>query len=172
MKEIIINDANLKLEDMQAFVVRVKALLFNSKGKIILAHNNGTYQFPGGHKENNESINDCIVREIKEETGIDVNITEEPFLKITTYDNNYFNTGKRVCNTIFYYRIFTDEMPDFSKTHYDELETATDFNLFYVYFADLGNFLRENIKLGNVDNKIGREMIYVLDEYQKIFGSN
>ena len=137
MKEIIINDHNLTDEDMEESVVRVKGLLINSRGKILLAHNNNTYQFPGGHLEDNEDMNECIVREIKEETGIDVSVEEDPFLCIKTYDNDYFGTGKKVLNSIYYYRFLTDEMPKFEETHYDELELATDFNLFYVVFADL-----------------------------------
>ena len=51
MKKIIINDHNLTDEDMEQVVVRVKGMIINSKGKILLAHNNNTYQFPGGHLE-------------------------------------------------------------------------------------------------------------------------
>ena len=96
MREIIINDNNLKDEDISEKVIRVKGLMINSKGKILLAHNNNTYQFPGGHLEENENMDDCIVREIKEETGIDLEVIEEPFLCIKTYDNNYYNTGRKV----------------------------------------------------------------------------
>jgi ADP-ribose pyrophosphatase YjhB (NUDIX family) len=172
MKQIIINDNNLKDEDIDRKVIRVKGLIINSRGKILLAHNNNTYQFPGGHKEDNETINECIVREIKDETGIDVTINEDAFLNIVTYDNDYFGTGKKVYNSIYYYRFFTDDVPNFNETHYDEFELETEFNLFYVNFKDLDNFLNKSIDNGSIDSNIGREMLYVYDEYNKMFGGN
>ena len=57
MKTIIFNDNNLTDNDIEMRVVRVKGLMFNSSGKILLAHNNNTYQFPGGHLEDNEEKN-------------------------------------------------------------------------------------------------------------------
>lgn len=170
MKEIVFNDYNLTDSDIEKSVIRVKALLINSSGKILLAHNNNTYQFPGGHLEDNEIMDQCIIREVKEETGIDVNILERPFLCIKTYDNDYFGTGKKVLNSIYYYRIFTDELPNFNETHYDELELATEFNLYYVVFADLENFINKSIAEGTIDPKIGREMIQVVHLYNEIFG--
>ncbi len=169
MKEIIINDHTLDESEMEKKVTRVKGLIINSQGKILLAHNNNTYQFPGGHTEKNETRDECIIREIKEETGIQLEIKEPPFLCITTYDNNYFGTGKKVINSIYYYRFFTDEEPDYSKTHYDELELATDFNLFYIKFTKLKSFLQKSQKNGSIDKKIAREMLYVLDEYREIY---
>ena len=170
MKKIVINDDNLNNESMEMEVIRVKGLIINSKGKILLAHNNNTYQFPGGHLEEGENMDDCIVREIKEETGIDLEVNEGPFLCIKTYDNNYFNTGRKVLSCIYYYRFFTDDMPNFEETHYDELELATDFNLYYVVFSDLGNFLKKSISDGMIDVSIGREMLNVFDVYQELYG--
>lgn len=170
MKQIIINDKNLKETDMDREVVRVKALIFNSKGKILLAHNNNTYQLPGGHKEENETTDQCIVREIKEETGIDLEVTEGPFMSIVTYDHDYFGTGKKVLSSIYYYRFFSDEEPNIEEARYDKLELETDFNLFYVNFATFDEFLQKNIDEGTMDKNIGREMLYVFSEYNDMFG--
>ena len=170
MKKIVINDNDLDNDSMEMEVIRVKGLLINSKGKILLAHNNNTYQFPGGHKEDDESCEECILREIKEETGIIVDEVNEPFLCIETFDNNYFDTGKKVLNKIYYYRFITDQEPDLSKTHYDELELSTDFNLFYVNFDSLDEFIEKQIELKNLDVKIGREMQFVIEEYKNIYG--
>ncbi len=170
MKQIIFNDNNLTDNDIELKVVRVKALMINSNGKILLAHNNNTYQFPGGHTEENESKKDCLIREVMEETGIELNVDEEPFLCITTYDNNYFGSGKKVLNSIYYYRTFTDSLPDLSKTHYDELELATDFNLYYVNFNTLEKFLKNAIENGSIDVNIAKEMINVVDVYHEVYG--
>ena len=169
MKNIVINDYQLDQNDIEEKVVRVKALIINSRGKIIVAHNNNTYQFPGGHKKDHESIDECILREVKEETGISLTISESPFLCITTYDDNYFNSGRKVLNSIYYYRFFTDDEPNFLETHYDELELSTDFNLFYVNFKDLEAFLQKHITTGEIDPKIAREMLIMLAEYHKMF---
>lgn len=170
MKKIIFNDNNLTDDDIEKTVIRVKAMLINSKGKILLAHNNNTYQFPGGHIEEGEDMNECIIREVREETGIDVSINEEPFLCITTYDNDYFGSGKKVLNNIYYYRFLTDQLPDYSRTQYDELELATDFNLYYLDFDVLDKFLQKSINNGSIDPNIGREMIQVFNEYNDYYG--
>ncbi len=172
MKEFVINDNNLNDDDIEMKVVRVKGLVFNSNGKILLVFNNNTYQFPGGHLDDNEEIDDCIKREILEEVGIDLKITEDPFLCIETYDDNYFGTGKKVLNTIYYYRFFTDLEPDITKTHYDELELNTEFKICYINYSDIETFINEKIELGEIDIKIAREMLHVIKEYNKMYGGN
>ena len=170
MKEIIINDNNLTDDDIESEVIRLKALIINSKGKILLAHNNNTFQFPGGHLEEGEIMDECIAREVVEETGIHIIVKEEPFLCIKTYDNNYFDTGKKVLSSIYYYRFFTDDQPNLEETHYDELELSTDFDLFYLNFKDLKNFLIDCIEDDKIDKNIGREMINVCDVYFELYG--
>ena len=169
MKEFVINDDSLRDEDIEMKVIRVKALILNSKGNILLAFNNNTYQFPGGHVDEGEEIDECMKREIREEVGIDVEVND-PFLSIETYDNNYFGTGKKVLNTIYYYRVFTDLEPDFSRTKYDDLEAKTDFDLFYVDFSNLEKFIISKIDSNEIDPKIAREMLHVVKEYNQIYG--
>ena len=169
MKEFVINDDNLRDEDIEKKVVRVKALILNSKGNILLVYNNNTYQFPGGHVDEDEEIDECMKREIREEVGIDVEV-DDPFLSIETYDNDYFGTGKKVLNTIYYYRVFTDLEPDFNNTKNDELELKTDFDLFYVDFSSLEEFIITKMNSDEIDPKIAREMLHVVKEYNKIYG--
>ena len=81
-----------------------------------------------------------------------------------------FGSGKKVLNIIYYFRVFCDELPNFSETHYDELEQASEFNLYYVPFNDLGNFLKNGMNDGMLDLSIGREMLNVLSVYNDVYG--
>ena len=72
MKEIIYNTDNLKESEMTKTVTRAKVILVNSKDEILLANGSNTYFLIGGHVEDNESLEDCLIREVKEETGINL----------------------------------------------------------------------------------------------------
>ena len=171
MKQILINKNNLELEDMEKTVIRVKGMLINSNKEILLAHNNGTYQFPGGHKEDDEGMEETLIREVKEETGIDVDLDIGPFMQIVTYDADYFGTGKKVCSKIYYYVIHTDEVPNYQETNYDELECQTEFNLLYTDVLGLGDFLDDAVKEGMMDAGICNEMKLVVDEYNRLYNN-
>ena len=169
MKQILINENNLKEEDLESTVIRVKGMIINSKKEILLAHNNGTYQLPGGHKEDDEGMEETLIREVKEETGIDVELENGPFMQIVTYDANYFGTGKKVCSKIYYYIIHTDDVPNYDETNYDELELQTEFNLFYTDVKGLDRFLYDAVSEGMLDPNICKEMQLVIREYNRIY---
>ncbi len=170
MKKIFINDDNLEISDLDYEVIRVKGFVVNSKNEILIAFNNNTYQFPGGHVELNENKEVALSRELKEELGINIASISEPFMEIVTYAKRYFGTDKNVCNRIFYYRILCDDAPNLEETDYDELERQTEFKLFYVRMDELADFLNNCLSDGTIDIDIGREMLLALEEYNYLFG--
>ena len=170
MKRVLINDYFLNESDLDYEVIRVKALVINNKGEVLLAHNNNTYQFLGGHREQNEALEDTLIREIKEETGMNVNLENGPFMQITTFDNNYFGTSKKVCNKIYYFVVYCDDKPNFEETNYDELERQSEFYLVYVKINELEKFLEDAVSDKEIDQGIAREMLLVVKEYNKLYG--
>jgi 8-oxo-dGTP diphosphatase len=65
-------------------------------GKRLNSHGSGTWQFPGGHLEFGESIEDCAKRELFEETGLTIrNIRFGP------YTNDIFKTEQKHYITLF-----------------------------------------------------------------------
>ena len=170
MKRILINDHNLEEDELDYDVVRVKGLVINSNNELIIVENNNTYQLPGGHARRNEPLEDTLAREIREELGIALEINNGPFLMITTYDNNYFDTGSKVGNKIYYYIVRTDLEPDINNLSLDAIEKETDFNILKVNVSDLEAFLNDAISCGRIDPNIGREMLLVCNEYNEVNG--
>ena len=73
-------------------------------GKRKGSHGAGTFALPGGHLEFGESIEDCAIREVLEETGLEV--TMPTFLTAT---NDIMETEGKHYITIFVYCIRKDE---------------------------------------------------------------
>ena len=166
MKTILINPDNVLDGDIYKEVVRVKGILLNMNDELLLGYSYGAYQFPGGHHEGNESLEDTLKREIKEETGMDIDLTNnKPFLLLKTYYKDYYGTGKNKCNKIYYIAIKTNKLPILPKTNYTEEEIKGDFELRYVPLKDVKRVLIENAEDNELAEGIAREMIIALNYY-------
>jgi 8-oxo-dGTP pyrophosphatase MutT (NUDIX family) len=101
----------------------VRAVIIN-ENKILMAHLGKTneYKFPGGGKEENETIEEAIRREVLEEVGYVVEKTNEKIGEITEYD-----TAKEGGNNIFkmvswYYPVEVNKIPQKQKLEEYEKE--------------------------------------------------
>lgn len=65
-------------------------------GKRKNAHGEGSWSFPGGHLELNESVEDCAKREVAEETGITIKN-----LRLGPFTNDIFESEKKHYVTLF-----------------------------------------------------------------------
>ncbi|KAI9137464.1 NUDIX hydrolase domain-like protein [Paraphysoderma sedebokerense] len=76
------------------FVMRQdkKILIGKRKG----SHGNGTFQLPGGHLEFGETFEECAIREVKEEAGLDIHN-----LSFETATNDIFPTDNKHYVTVF-----------------------------------------------------------------------
>jgi 8-oxo-dGTP diphosphatase len=61
---------------MPTHIVAVGGIVENEHGEILLVKTrNGGWVFPGGQVEEGENLEDALIREIKEESGIDISVT-------------------------------------------------------------------------------------------------
>lgn len=168
MKETIYNYDYLTDEDITEVVIRTKALIINGDS-IFIGNENGVFQFPGGHLEENESFSDCLKREVLEETGImiDDSEIERPFMKVTFMNKDWPKPGKNRKAEIYYYVVKTKKFPDLTKTNYTENEKNNNYTIETFKVNEAINKIKDNIP-NHVKNKvISPDMISAIEEYLK-----
>ncbi len=81
--------------------IGIGVMIQNKKGQVLLglrqgSHGAGEWSFPGGHLEFGETIFDCAKREVKGETGLEINqfqlISVSEDLKYIKSDNKHYIT--------------------------------------------------------------------------------
>ncbi len=167
MKKLIIDNDNIKEERIDEEVTRVKALIVNDKNEILLVNCYNEYQLPGGHLEENETPEDGLIREIKEETGANTKIEDySPFMVIKDYTRNYRETNKNRCNKIIYYVLNKDYDISLANSSFSDYEKKGDFRLELVHLDKVEDLLIESSKNNSFAKIIAIEMICVLKEYK------
>ena len=167
MKELVTNDYNLKESDITEVVKRVKIFLINSNNEILLGYSHNEYHCPGGHVEENEDLISAINREVKEETGIELNIKDiEPFLCSYGYYKDWPSIGKNRKTEIYFYEVKTDEKPQLDKTSYTDHEKDGNFELRYISLDKIEEeFISNRNKYGD-EHGIAKEMLRVFKVYK------
>ena len=147
MKEIIYNYDFLNEADINNIVARAKIIIENDSEEILLAYSNKDYFLVGGHVDNGESFDECIVREVKEETGIEIPYKErKPFFSIKYYNKDYPTVGKNTASIINYYSIKYNLIPDYDKIELTEEEKEGNFRLEYINKKDVIDVLTNSLK--------------------------
>jgi 8-oxo-dGTP pyrophosphatase MutT (NUDIX family) len=70
-------------------IIAAGGLVFNDKNELLMIFRRGKWDLPKGKLDEGESIEDCALREVTEETGLQ-NVQLENFLGSTFHE--YFNT--------------------------------------------------------------------------------
>lgn len=168
VKVITYNKDNIKENEIDEVVHRAKALLIDKNNNLLLGYCNYAYQFPGGHLEKNETVGKCLIREVKEETGIDISKEKiNYFMEINHYTRNYRNSNKNRLNKIYYFIVKTDKEPNLSKTSYVDYEKNGNYTLKKVNVNDIERVLLSNNNKNEVNDLIVKEMIDVIKEFKR-----
>ena len=101
--------------------IRVYGLLINNLNQLLLVDEQMNElhftKFPGGGLEHGEGIRDCLIREFKEETGIDIEI------KSHLYTTDFFQQSMyRESDQIISIYYFVEAKSDWSKLRLDNFE--------------------------------------------------
>ncbi|WP_217586041.1 NUDIX hydrolase [Lentibacillus saliphilus] len=75
-------------------IVSAAAIVLNDKNEILLIKGERRgWEMPGGQVEEHESLKDAAIRETKEESGIDI--------EVTRFCGVFQNVDRCICNTLF-----------------------------------------------------------------------
>lgn len=164
MKEMFYNDDKLLDSDIDETVVRVKAIIINRNNDILMGYCDGTYQFPGGHLEDGESLIEGLRREISEETGICLDKKEilNPFMMIRYYTKNYRNKGINRENKIYYYLIRSDVEPVINNMSLDDYEKEHNYMLKRVNLNNIESELERTVNDNSINEILYKEIKLVI----------
>ena len=167
MEKIIYNDSNLMDKDVTDFVQKVKLLIFNNEGQVLLIHAHNDFQFPGGTVESGEKLIDTINREIEEELGIKLNLNFlNPFAQSIGYYKDWPEIGRNKKIEINYYELLLEEKPNEDNLHLTENEKMGNFCHKYINFKEIEKVINENVKKFGDVRGIAKEMLNVFDLYK------
>ena len=134
MKEIIHNNDNLTEKYCHNIVKRAKLIVENSKQELLFVVEDNNMFLIGGHVENNELDNNTLIREIKEEAGIDFNPNvDKPFLCIKYLTKDYPEVNENTLYITNFQSLKSDELiPNVNNLNLTKEEQAHGFHLEYI----------------------------------------
>ena len=146
MNTIIINEDKLNNNDIEVVSNKVRAILVDGH-KLLIANYGGVYLLPGGSIENGESKYNAIIRELKEEIGIDYSINELEYILTLNYYQKHYpvrhdNFKNRLSITNFYLGNYRGI--DLCKINRTAKEIRDGFSLRLVDYDNLDMLISEN----------------------------
>ena len=120
------NDDDLKDNEIDQVVTRVKAFIVSSKNNMLVGRNDEGYQLLGGYVEDTESLEGALKKAIFNETCIVLDSKDkiEPFYEIRYYNRDYKGSGINRLSDMVYYLVTTDKLPNYKKLKLSEKELA------------------------------------------------
>ena len=171
MRVMNINDNNLTYDDITEFKRKARAILIKD-GKILVSRYGGVTLLPGGSIEGNEIPTLAMIRELKEETGVDYIPTElKNVMTLRYFQPDYPTREGTTCNRYVYTEFFLGEYkePDLSNVSRSEKELKDNFHLELISMDDFRNSVLEDT--GNPRKKFfdreNQEVINLIDTLER-----
>lgn len=146
VNQVIHNEDNLTLNDPNKVTLRAKLIVENNNDEILICHMGVKYFLIGGHIDNDESDEQCLTREVAEESGVTLDFSNILPIASSNYINKYYpKNGDITYTNTNYYAIKYDLVPNIEMQNLTEEEKKENFKLMYIPKNEVINFL-ENTK--------------------------
>lgn len=168
MEFVNINESNLNDSEIDIINNKVRGILVKDD-KVLVANYGGIILFPGGKVDKGENLEEALVRELFEETGIKYDINEfKKLLILKYYQHSYHDRDNNVVNRLVttYYYIGKFKGIDLSNTKRTEKEKKDNFYLELVEIKEILELLK-NGKYNPRKEFFDREMGEVIKVYKR-----
>ena len=146
VNQVIHNENKLTLNDANRVTRRAKLIVENNNDEILICHMGVKYFLIGGHIDNDESDEQCLTREVAEESGVTLDFSNILPIASSNYINkDYPKNGDITYTNTNYYAIKYDLLPNIEMQNLTEEEKKENFKLMYIPKNEVINFL-ENTK--------------------------
>lgn len=145
INQVTHNENNLTLNDVNRITRRAKLIVENSKEEILICHMGTNYFLIGGHVDNDESDEECLTREVAEESGVRLNFSNILPIASSNYINkNYPEEGTITYTNSNYYALKYDLVPNIEMQNLTQEEINENFELMYIPKSEVISFLETN----------------------------
>lgn len=167
MESIILKDEEgLEYSEVK---MKARALLINSEGKIVVSNYGGTYLLPGGTIDEGEDPNDTIIRELKEELGVDLHIEDlTPLAKIKYYQANYPSRKGKNVNKISITYFYTGKIDKiYENNKLTESEKEQRFYSDFYSIEEIEEMIKEKKEENSRKKFFDKELKTIIDLYKE-----
>lgn len=168
MREIIHNYDNLEESEINRIVKRAKILLLNDQNEVIICNSKHNYFLLGGHVEENESDLECLNRELLEEAGVKLNLTDmKLFMSLKYFNRDYPNIGTNTESIANYYYLQANVEPKLEYINLTEEEKQGNFKIEKIHIDEIEDILINSLELAT-RRVVVEDTIEVLKEFRRM----
>lgn len=165
------NDDDLKDNEIDEVITRVKAFIISSKKNMIVGNDADGYQLIGGYVDAGDDIVQSLINIIYNESGILLDNKDiiEPFYEIRYYNKDYKGSGNNRLSDLIYFCVKTDKLPNYKKLKLTDKEIAEKMPLDIIRRSAFANEIRAYIENEqNPVNKIkAKELLMAFDKFKE-----
>ena len=164
------HQAGIDLAQKHKTRTAVRAVIID-KSQIILAflQKNNEFKFPGGGVEINETLEDALRREVKEEIGAKLKLIKRKLGIVTEYDNQNESENEYFKMESHYFEVEIEN--EFEKQELDDYEKELDFILKKISIKDAYEINRNTMEHGRNKTKWIKRETLVLGKLEEIMKS-
>ena len=168
--KIIINEDNLKNDEVNEFSSKVRCILINQNNQILVCNYGGTYLLPGGKIDGCEDNIDALIRELNEETGVLYNRNDfNPFCELQYFQKDYPKRDSDIkinrLVTTFYY-LGTYREINLDKQILSDKEIKSNFKLELIDINELENIILNNHNSNPRNIFFQKELLMIFNKFK------